>query len=119
MSINLELIKQNKAWQALIEAKSLDEIKGILDTATALKAWCQAAKPGIEMQNECAEIKAGEFLREIPKAKNQHGSRFQRGTSNFWISKWFLGKSVKEWKMRRLSAVLTLLNRLSARGHGV
>ena len=125
MSINLELIKQNKARQALIEAKSLDEIKGILDTATALKAWCQAAKLGIKMQNECAEIKiraeikAGEFLREIPKAKNQHGSRFQRGTSNFWISKWFLGKSVKEWKMRRSSAVRPLLNRLSARGHGV
>ena len=71
----MELIKQNKARQALIEAKSSDEIKGILDTATALKAWCQAAKLGIEMQNECAEIKiraeikAGEFFRGNTEGK--------------------------------------------------
>jgi len=80
----VELIKLNKARQALIEAKSLDEIKGILDTAIAFEAYAKAAKLGIKMQNECAEIKiraeikAGEFLSNIPK---KQGKRSDKATS--------------------------------------
>lgn len=66
----MELIKLNKARQALIEAESLDEIQEIMDRAVAFRAYAKAAKMGIEMQNNCAEIKiraerkAGEFLAE-------------------------------------------------------
>jgi len=73
-----ELIKLNKARQALIEAKNLDEIQDILDKSIAFQAYAKAAKMGIEMQNECAEIKiraerkAGEFLNDIPR---EHGKR--------------------------------------------
>lgn len=75
----LELIKLNAARQALIVAKDLNEIKEIMDTATAFQAYAKAAKMGIEMQNDCAEIKiraerkAGEFLAQMEKAKGAQG----------------------------------------------
>ena len=53
----MELIKLNKARQALIEAKDLSEILPIMDSAVAFQAYSKAAKLGIEMQNDCAEFK--------------------------------------------------------------
>ena len=54
-------------------AKSIDEVKGIRDKAEALRAYAKQAGMGLEMQNECAEIKlmaerrAGEMLAEMEK----------------------------------------------------
>lgn len=82
--MSVELVKLNKARQALIEAKSLDEILKIRDTSVALEAWCQAAKLGIKMQNECAEIKiraeikAGEFLKQKEKHKGGRPAKSNR-----------------------------------------
>lgn len=50
------LIKFNEAYQALMIAKSVDEVKGIIDQATALKAIYKQAGDCLEMQNACAEI---------------------------------------------------------------
>jgi len=71
----VQLIKLNSARRALIEASSLDEIKEIIDSALAFRIYAKAAKMGIEMQNNCAEInlraqrKAGELLKEMEKNK--------------------------------------------------
>ena len=75
----MKLVKLEGAQRALAEAKTLDEIQQIMDNAVAFQAYAKAAKMGIEMQNDVAELKiraerkAGEFLRDAPKAKNQHG----------------------------------------------
>jgi len=75
-----ELVKLNKARQALAEAKSLEEIITIRDVGVAGVAWCKAAKMGPEMINDAQEIKirserkAGEFLKNTPKPKNQHSA---------------------------------------------
>ena len=75
-----ELVKLEGAQRALAEAKTLDEIQQIMDNATAFKAYAKAAKMGIEMQNDCAELKiraerkAGEFLAEMPKNSGAKGS---------------------------------------------
>jgi N6-adenosine-specific RNA methylase IME4 len=50
------LIKFNEAYQALMVAKSIDEVKDILDQAAALKAIYKQAGDCLEMQNACAEI---------------------------------------------------------------
>lgn len=50
------LIKFNEAYQALMVAKSIDEVKDIIDQATALKAIYKQAGDCLEMQNACAEM---------------------------------------------------------------
>jgi len=52
----MELVKFNEAYRALMEAKTVDEVKGIIDQATALKAIYKQAGDCLEMQNACAEI---------------------------------------------------------------
>ena len=70
-----ELVKLNKAQQALAEAKSLDEIVPLVSIGAGGLAYAKAAKMGLEMQNDCAEFKlraerkAGEFL----KGNLKHG----------------------------------------------
>jgi len=70
-----ELVKLNKAQQALAEAKSLDEIIPLVNIGAGGLAYARAAKMGLEMQNDCAEFKiraerkAGEFLRETELSK--------------------------------------------------
>jgi DNA modification methylase len=65
----------SKARQMLAEAKTLDDVLMIRDKAEAVRVYAAAAKLGLESQNEAAEIKiraerkAGELLREMPKAK--------------------------------------------------
>ncbi len=62
------------AQQLLAEAKSLDDILHIRDIAEAARVYAQAAKLGLENQNEAAEVKiraerkAGEMLAQMPKA---------------------------------------------------
>lgn len=71
----MELIKWNKAKQAIIEAKTIDEIKDIRDKAQAMKAYAKQIGESLEVQNDIAEIKiraerrAGEILQETEKAK--------------------------------------------------
>lgn len=66
------LIKFDQARQALMEAKTVDEVKEIRDKAEALRMYLKQQGAGLEMQNHCAEIKlraerrAGELLGEMP-----------------------------------------------------
>lgn len=65
------LAKLDKATQMLAEAKSLDEVKNIMDIAEAARTYARAAKLGLEAQNHATEIKlraerkAGEILSKI------------------------------------------------------
>ena len=62
------LAKLDNAAHMLAEAKSLDEIKHIVDIAEAARTYARAAKLGLEAQNHAAELKlraerkAGEML---------------------------------------------------------
>lgn len=73
MTGNNALTKLDKATQMLAEAKSLDEVKYIIDIAEAAKTYAKAAKLGMDAQNSAAEIcilarcKAGEFLAQLDK----------------------------------------------------
>ena len=65
--------KLTTARQMLSEAKTMDDILHIRDIAEAARVYAQAAKLGLESQNEAAEIKiraerkAGEILAQMPK----------------------------------------------------
>lgn len=85
------LAKLSAATTALAEAKTLDEIKHILDLAEAARTYARAAKLGLEAQNHAAEIKlraerkAGEMLGELergPHGGDRHSSSFQSGNLN-------------------------------------
>lgn len=71
--MNNALSKLSGATTALAEARTLDEVKQILDIAEAARTYARAAKLGLEAQNHAAEIKlraerkAGEMLRELEK----------------------------------------------------
>ncbi len=66
--------KLSIARSMLAEAKTLDDILNIRDIAEAARVYAQAAKLGLENQNEAAEVKiraerkAGEMLAQMPKA---------------------------------------------------
>ena len=81
----MTLAKLEKATQMLIEAKSLDEVKHVIDIAEAAKTYARAAKLGLDAQNHAAEIailarrKAGEFLAQLDR--NQ-GTRTDLTSSN-------------------------------------
>src|SRR5882724_8204736 len=69
-SATTALVWFDQARQALMQAKSFDEVKEIRDKAEALRLYTRQAGEGLEMQNWCAEIKlraerrAGELLKE-------------------------------------------------------
>jgi N6-adenosine-specific RNA methylase IME4 len=71
------LAKLDKATQMLAEAKSLDEVKNIMDIAEAARTYARAAKLGLEAQNHAAEIcitakrKAGGFLSKLDRSTPQ------------------------------------------------
>jgi len=66
----MQLIKWDKAKQAIIEAKSVDEVKDLRDKAEAMRAYAKQAGESLEVQNNIAEIKlraerkVGELLKE-------------------------------------------------------
>ena len=71
------------AKSLLHEANSLDEIKSVRDKAEAARTYARAAKLGLELQNQAAEVKlraernAGIFLSRSSSAavtENQKGS---------------------------------------------
>ena len=72
------LAKLDKATQMLAEAKSLDEVKEIMDIAEAARTYARAAKLGLDAQNHAAEVKiraerkAGDLLLQLER--NQGGS---------------------------------------------
>jgi N6-adenosine-specific RNA methylase IME4 len=65
-----ELVKLNFARQALMEAKTLDEIRNIRDLARAVKAYTIAKGLGVEMKNEASEIEI-RAIREMGKIIQQ------------------------------------------------
>lgn len=70
----MELTKWNKAKQAIIEAKSVDEVKDIRDKAEAMRVYAKQVGESLEVQNDICEIKLraerrmGEMLKEMPRA---------------------------------------------------
>jgi phage N-6-adenine-methyltransferase len=77
MTDNNALTKLDKATQMLAEAKTLDEVKYIVDIAEAARTYARAAKLGIQAANHAAEIKlraerkAGEMLAQL--SHGDHG----------------------------------------------
>ena len=67
------LAKLDKATHMLAEAKTLDEVKSIMDIAEAARTYARAAKLGLEAYNHAAEVKvraerkAGEMLRQLER----------------------------------------------------
>jgi N6-adenosine-specific RNA methylase IME4 len=67
------LAKLDKATHMLAEAKTLDEVKHILDVAEAARVYARAAKLGLEAYNHAAEVKvraerkAGEMLKQLDR----------------------------------------------------
>jgi len=74
----LALLTQARAM--LEAAGTVDEVKSIRDKAEALRLYAKQANYGLEMQNQCAELKlraerrAGELLTGMAKKPNQHGA---------------------------------------------
>ncbi len=79
------LARRDKATQMLAEAKSLDEVKNIIDIAEAARTYARAAKLGLDAQNHAAEIKiraerkAGELLLNLER---KPGERTDKPHSN-------------------------------------
>lgn len=79
------LAKLDKATHMLAEAKSLDEVKHIVNIAEAARTYARAAKLGLEAQNHAAEIallakrKAGEFLGQLERTPAQERNSSTRG----------------------------------------
>ncbi len=73
------LVKWEAAKSAITAAKSVDEVKQIRDKAEALRAYAKQAGESLDVQNDIAEIKlraerrAGEIIREMPKAEAPAG----------------------------------------------
>lgn len=78
-----ELVKLNFARQALMEAKTLDEIRNIRDLAKAVKAYTIAKGLGIEMKNEASEIeiRAIREMGKIIQQKQEAGEVARQGQS--------------------------------------
>src|SRR5262245_31500790 len=66
-----ELVLLDQAGQALAEARSLDERKGIRDKAEAVRKYAQSASLGLDVQNRAAEVElraerqAGKLLAQL------------------------------------------------------
>lgn len=83
--------KLSIARNMLAQAKTLDDILNIRDIAEAARVYAQAAKLGLENQNEAAEVKiraerkAGEMLAKMPKAQGGQPYQEKYSTSNAMV----------------------------------
>lgn len=81
------LAKLSAATYALAEAKTLEDVKQIMDIAEAARTYARAAKLGLEAANHAAEVKlraerkAGELLQQLERSKGGDSRSFQPGTS--------------------------------------
>ena len=70
-----ELVRLDKAKQALAQVETVEEAKDIRDKAEAVRQYVKQAGLGLEAQNECADIKlraerkGGELLGEMELSK--------------------------------------------------
>ena len=73
------LAKLSAATYALAEAKTLDDVKRIIDIAEAARTYARAAKLGLEAANHAAEVKlraerkAGELLQQLERSPLSNG----------------------------------------------
>lgn len=73
------LIHFTRARQALQKAKTIDEVKAVIDAAERLRLYLRQANESLEMQNDAAEIailakhRAGEMLDETAKNGTRAG----------------------------------------------
>ena len=76
------LAKLSAATYALAEAKTLDDVKRIIDIAEAARTYARAAKLGLEAANHAAEVKlraerkAGELLAQLERAPHDRGNQY-------------------------------------------
>ncbi len=83
-SHQLELL--GEAANMLAKAKSFDDIKGIRNKAEAVRIYAKAAKLGLELQNQaaelklCAERKAGKYLSALNLRGGDRRSKRHRAT---------------------------------------
>ena len=89
----MELVKFDQAYQAIMIAKTVDEVKQIRDKAEALRAYLKQQGESLEMQNTCAEIRlraerrAGQLLIEIPRSNGGRPlEHIDENMSNDWTS---------------------------------
>lgn len=83
------LAKLSAAMRALAEARTLDQVKHIMDVAEAARTYARAAKLGLEAANHAAEVKlraerkAGELLAQLERSNGGRPpeNSFQSGTS--------------------------------------
>jgi len=83
------LAKLSAATHALAEAKTLDDVKHIMDIAEAARTYARAAKLGLEAANHAAEVKlraerkAGELLQQLERSNGGRPAEnsFQPGMS--------------------------------------
>ena len=75
------LAKLSAATYALAEAKTLEDVKQIMDIAEAARTYARAAKLGLEAANHAAEVKlraerkAGELLQQLERAPHDRGNQ--------------------------------------------
>ena len=103
------LTKLEKATQMLIEAKSLDEVKHVIDIAEAAKTYARAAKLGLDAQNHAAEIailarrKAGEFLAQLERGSGNQYTQ-ESAMSNVGHSKSDYSETLQDAEISRQDA---------------
>lgn len=92
------LVKLSAATRALAEARTVDEVKQIMDLSEAARVYAKRANLGLEAQNYAAEIhldgarKAGELLAQLEREHHSDiGNDGKYRTSN-------VGHSVSEYR---------------------
>lgn|SRR2546425_3612276 len=106
------LAKLEGAILMLAQAKTLDEVKAVVDLAEAAKTYARAAKLGHEAQNHAAEIalegkrKAGAILAKLDKSSGGRPSKTadkQSGVSEY--RRTINEANVEDWEAQRWQRV--------------